>query len=84
MSKIAPRERWRRDGLERCQAFGLSTELKHLRGLGLGILGRDVLVPEEEWWQESANDYVQINTTWTTLPAAADLILERQFDNLRL
>ena len=52
MSKIAPQERWTKDVLERCQAFGLSGELRRLRGLGLGILGRGRLVTQDEWWEE--------------------------------
>ena len=52
MTKLAPQERWTKDVLERCQAFGLSSELQRLRGLGLDILGRDRLVTQEEWWEE--------------------------------
>ncbi len=52
MTKLAPQERWTKDVLERCQAFGRSSELQRLRGLGLDILGRDRLVTQEEWWEE--------------------------------
>lgn len=52
ITKLAPQERWTRDVLERCQAFGLSSELQRLRGRGLEILGRGKLVTQDEWWEE--------------------------------
>jgi len=53
MAKISPAERWHKDAIERCQIFALSSDLQRLRGLGLGILGRVRLVPQDEWWEET-------------------------------
>ena len=49
MPKIEPKERWSKDVLERCQAFGISSELQRLRRLGLNILGQDRLMTQDEW-----------------------------------
>ena len=52
MAKITAEERWDAYVEENCQAFRQSSELQHLRSLGLNILGRKGLVPQDEWWGE--------------------------------
>lgn len=53
MPKVLPAERWRREVLERVEAFRHSKDIRRLREKGLAILKREDLVRPEEWWNRA-------------------------------
>ena len=51
MAKLAPEIRWRRNVLERYNAFRQSSEFLRLRSIGLAALKRPQLLSSKDWWE---------------------------------